>query len=82
MLSAIDFYVGPSKEVALVGPPESFLSILRKRYLPRVVVAAGDERVALLSNRPMVKDQPTAYICENFTCKQPVTNAAEFERQL
>jgi uncharacterized protein YyaL (SSP411 family) len=82
MLSAIDFYVGPSKEVALVGPPESFLSILRKRYLPRVVVAAGDERVALLSNRPMVKDQPTAYICENFTCKQPVTDAAEFARQL
>jgi uncharacterized protein YyaL (SSP411 family) len=82
MLSAIDFYVGPAKEVALVGPPESFLSILRKRYLPRVVVAAGDGRVALLSNRPMVKDQPTAYICENFTCKQPVTNAAEFERQL
>jgi uncharacterized protein YyaL (SSP411 family) len=82
MLSAIDFYVGPSKEVALVGAPESFLSIVRKRYLPRVVVAAGDERVALLSNRPMVQGQPTAYICENFTCKQPITDAKEFGQQL
>jgi uncharacterized protein len=82
MLSGIDFYVGPSKEVALVGAPEPFLSIVRKRYLPRVVVAAGDERVALLSNRPMVQGQPTAYICENFTCKQPVTNAKEFEQQI
>ena len=82
MLSGIDFYVGPSKEVALVGAPESFLSIVRKRYLPRVVVAAGDERVALLSNRPMVQGQPTAYICENFTCKQPITDVAEFERSL
>jgi uncharacterized protein YyaL (SSP411 family) len=82
MLSGIDFYVGPSKEIALVGAPESFLSIVRKRYLPRVVVAAGDERVALLSNRPMVQGQPTAYICENFTCKQPITDVAEFERSL
>jgi uncharacterized protein len=83
MLSGIDFYIGPSKEIALIGSPDEFLAILRKQYLPRTVVAAGsDERVALLRNRPMVNGQPTAYVCENFTCKQPVTDAASLEKQL
>jgi uncharacterized protein len=83
MLAAYDFYVGPSKEVALIGSAEPFLSILRKRYTPRLVVAGGsDDRVALLRNRPMVNGQPTAYICENFTCKQPVTDVAAFEKAL
>jgi uncharacterized protein len=83
MLAAFDFYVGPSKEVALIGSAEPFLSILRKRYTPRLVVAAGsDDRVALLRNRPMVNGHPTAYVCENFTCKQPVTDVAAFEKAL
>jgi len=83
MLAAYDFYVGPSKEVALIGSAEPFLSILRKRYTPRLVVAGGsDDRVALLRNRPMVNGQPTAYICENFTCQQPVTDVAAFEKAL
>jgi uncharacterized protein YyaL (SSP411 family) len=83
MLGALDYYVGPSKEIALIGSPEPFVSVLRKRYSPRVVVAAGsDDRIALLRNRPKVGGQPTAYICENFTCKQPVTDVASFEEQL
>jgi uncharacterized protein len=83
LLAAFDFYVGPSKEVALIGSAEPFLSILRKRYTPRLVVAGGsDDRVALLRNRPMVSGQPTAYVCENFTCKQPVTDVAAFEKAL
>jgi uncharacterized protein len=83
MLGAVDFYIGPSREIALIGSPEPFVSVLRKRYDPRVVVAAGpDDRVALLRDRPKVSDQPTAYICENFSCKQPVTTVAAFEAQL
>ncbi len=83
MLAALDFYVGPSKEIALVGSPEPFVSVLRQRYMPRAVVAAGsDERIALLRGRHAVNGQPTAYVCENFTCKQPVTDAAGFEEQL
>ena len=83
MLAAFDFYVGPSKEVALIGSADSFLSTLRKRYTPRLVVAAGsDDRVALLRNRPMVNGQPTAYVCENFTCNQPVTDLTDFEKAL
>jgi uncharacterized protein len=83
MLAAFDFFVGPSKEIAVVGAAEPFLSALRQRYLPRTVVAAGsDDRIALLRNRPMVNGQPTAYVCENFTCKQPVTDVGAFEKEL
>src|SRR5262249_8471104 len=83
MLAAFDFFVGPSQEIALIGPPESFLSVLRPRYLPRTVIAGGtDDRLALLRDRPMVNGQPTAYVCENFTCKQPVTDVTSFEKLL
>jgi uncharacterized protein YyaL (SSP411 family) len=83
MLAAVDFYVGPSKEIAITGDPGPFLSILRKQYLPRTVIAAGtDGNIALLQNRPMLDGKPTAYICENFACKQPVTDPAAFEQQL
>ena len=83
MLAALDFYIGPSKEIALAGSASPFLSSLRQRYMPRTVVAAGsDERIGLLRNRPMVNGLPTAYICENYTCQQPVTTLAAFEEQL
>jgi uncharacterized protein len=83
MLAALDFYVGPSREIALIGSPEPFLQVLRKRYMPRTVLAAGsDDRIALLRDRPILNGLPTAYICENFTCKQPVTDLTAFEQQL
>jgi uncharacterized protein YyaL (SSP411 family) len=83
MLAGLDFHIGPSREIALVGSPEPFISTLRQRYTPRTVVAAGtDPRIALLRDRPMVNGRPTAYVCENFTCKQPVTDVAAFEEQL
>ena len=79
-LAAADFQVGPSKEIALAGKPDAFLAILRKRFLPRAVVAGGaGTNIALLRGRPMVDGKPTAYVCENFACKQPVTDPAAFD---
>ena len=84
MLAAADFYVGPSKEVAIVGPPDAFLAVLRRRYFPRIVIAAGDgaDRVALLRDRPLMHGKPTAYVCQDFACKQPVVELNPFEEQL
>jgi len=84
MLAAVDFHLGPSKEVAVVGPqPDALISTFRKHYLPRAVIAGGENgAIALLQNRPAVEGKATAYVCENLTCKQPVTNADEFEKQL
>src|SRR5207253_6905523 len=79
MLAAVDFYVGPSKEIAIVGDAAPFLPILRSRYLPRAVVAMHGP---LMNDRPMIAGKPTAYVCENFACKQPVTDAADFDGQV
>jgi uncharacterized protein YyaL (SSP411 family) len=83
MLAALDFYIGPAKEIAIAGPPDVFLKVFRGLYIPRSVVAAGsDPTIALLKDRPTVDGKPTAYVCENLACKQPVTDPAAFRAQL
>ena len=45
MLMALDFHLGPAKEVAVVGAGDAagrVLASLRERYLPNIVVAAHD----------------------------------------
>jgi uncharacterized protein len=83
MLAAMDFYIGPSREIAIVGEPGEFLAILRTQYLPRSVAAVGpDDRIAVLRERTLLEGKPTAYVCENYTCKQPVTDPAAFQNDL
>jgi uncharacterized protein YyaL (SSP411 family) len=83
MLSAIDFYIGPSREIAIAGKPDDFVAVFRKQYMPRAVIAAGSSgSLPLLQNRPEIAGKPTAYVCENFVCKQPVTDPSEFEKQI
>ena len=80
MLAAVDFLSGPSQEVALVGQPDPFLPALRKWYLPRTVISGGETRnVPLLENRSTLDGKPTAYVCENYVCNQPTTDAVVFE---
>jgi uncharacterized protein YyaL (SSP411 family) len=79
MLSAADFAVGPSSEVALAGGTEPFVGVFRKLYLPRTVIAAGSSDIAVLRGRAAVDGKPTAYVCQNLACKQPTTDVGEFE---
>jgi len=80
-LSAVDFLLSTPKEVAIVGKDASDIQPLLaetwRQYLPNKVVAAGTEAAEitpLLENRPLVNGLATAYVCEHFTCKQPVTD--------
>ena len=85
LLEAIDFHLGPSKEIAIVGPDKEALPLIsayRKRYLPRTVIASGPGTIALLLDRTAIGGAPTAYVCENMTCRQPVIEVADFESQL
>ena len=47
-----------------------------------VVAAVASDRIVLLQNRPMIDGKPTAYICENFTCKAPCLGVAPLEGEL
>jgi uncharacterized protein YyaL (SSP411 family) len=82
MLVAVDFSIGPSSEIALVGGTDPFVAAYRKRYLPRTVIAAGTSDIALLRDRKPLGGLPTAYVCENLSCKQPVNDLGEFEKLL
>jgi uncharacterized protein YyaL (SSP411 family) len=91
-LCAADFSVEPSREVAVVGnladaKTQELVNILWKIYRPRLVSAASisaapDGSPALLKDRPLVNNEPTAYVCQGFVCLQPTNSPAEMERQL
>jgi uncharacterized protein len=94
-LCALDLSIGPSNEVAIVGPPDDrgtralVEEVVARRFLPNTVLAVGapDDReasreVPLLRDRPLVAGSPTAYVCRRFTCKLPVTDPADLARSL
>jgi hypothetical protein len=49
-----------------------------------VVVAGVPDQpgLALLADRPMINDLPTAYVCRRFVCKLPVTSVDDLAIQL
>ena len=79
LLRAIDFHLAPIKEVALIGDELAELATtVRTKFHPHLVLAGGPEgsdTPELLAQRPAVSGLATAYVCENFACRQPVTNA-------
>ena len=97
LLGALDFYLSTPKEIVVVGQSDAddSLALLRevwKRYLPNKVIVqseadeeAGEEAagvVPLLRERTALGGRATAYVCENYSCLQPVTTPAELAAQL
>ena len=86
LLRALDFHLGPARELALVGEGLGGLAaVARLRFRPHVVLAGGPEGTEvpeLMRGRSAVEGRPTAYLCENFTCRMPVTNSEELRREL
>jgi uncharacterized protein YyaL (SSP411 family) len=88
-LSAMDFLLSTPKEVAIVGKDQTDIQPMLvetwRLYLPNKVVAAGSEAAEftpLLEDRPPVNGLATAYVCEHFTCKQPVTDLSSLQAVL
>ena len=97
LLCSLDFHLGPSREVAVVGPMDdsgtaALLAATRRRYMPNAVVAMIDPRspnaaaaarvVPLLAARPMVDGRPAVYVCRNSECRAPVTEVQALEKLL
>ena len=82
----------PSLEVAVVGTAgdparDALVDVLRTRLLPsavRVAAAPGEGAglTPLLAERAAVDGRPTAYVCENYACRLPVTAPDELRDQL
>ncbi len=78
LLRALEFHLSPTKGVALLGDDASELAVVvRAELRPHLVLAGGPQGSAtppLLRDRPLVDGKPTAYVCEHFACRRPVTD--------
>ncbi len=88
MLLALDFYLGPTPEIVVLGDAKNsdtkaVLADLRHRFLPNRVLAVcptgsvPEERHRSLALDPLFAGKtasvlPTVFICENFTCAAPI----------
>jgi uncharacterized protein YyaL (SSP411 family) len=83
LLQAMAWAIGPTREVAIVGPsPQPLVAEVHATYRPRVVMAGGTGDIPLLDGREPVDGRATAYVCERFACRLPVTAPADLAREL
>ncbi|MGI8655097.1 MAG: thioredoxin domain-containing protein [Pyrinomonadaceae bacterium] len=93
-LCALDFYLSSPKEIVIIGERDGadtrqLTREVWKRFLPNKIVAQAiehDERatqlVPLLRERTKLDGMATAYVCEHYSCRAPVTTAEELSAQL
>jgi uncharacterized protein len=74
-LCALDLYLSPPKELAIVGGPDDEIArTALAPFDPNAVVAFGPSNdVPLLAGKTQVDGKPTLYVCERFACQGPVT---------
>ena len=92
-LCALDFYLSTPKEIAIIGDradpqTQALVSEVCRHYLPnRILVGRSDgdggpDGVPLLVGRGKMDGLSTAYVCQNYVCQLPVTEADALARQL
>ena len=78
VLSALDLYFSPPRELAVVGGPDTEVArAALAPFEPNAVVAFGpSDDVPLLQGKGLVDGRPAVYVCENFACQAPITEPA------
>jgi uncharacterized protein YyaL (SSP411 family) len=96
LLAAVDFRLGPSREVVIVGEPEgsdtdALLGVLRGHFDPRTVVLfrpAGEDGGEVTRLAPFTKEmreidgRASAYVCRDYACERPVTARDDLQSML
>ncbi len=94
LLSALDLLLASPYEIAIIGAPEAedtraMINVVFKRYLPNKVVAFAPEAdsrasrtIKLLEGRDRIDGKATAYVCRDFYCESPTTDAGKLAEQL
>jgi uncharacterized protein YyaL (SSP411 family) len=87
---ALDFALGPSSEVVIVGDPQKedtvkMLQTLQSKFIPRKVVlfrSSGEETPEITDIAKYTKDlegkegKATAFVCRDYVCNRPTTDAS------
>jgi uncharacterized protein len=90
LADAISHTSGPGPvQVAVVGPDDAARAALVRtahQLAPAgsIVMAGVPDQpgLALLADRPMINNLPTAYVCRHFVCRLPVTSVNDLASQL
>jgi uncharacterized protein YyaL (SSP411 family) len=96
LLTALDFGVGPSFEVVIVGQSggadtQAMQRALNGVYIPNkvVVLKPSDEKDTKITEIPsftkehkQIGGKATAYVCKNYACDLPTTDTEEMLRSL
>jgi len=88
-LAGLSAYHQSSLQVVVTGHREAaepLLAVFRRHYVPTAIVipAVPDHRAGLIRVLPWTaamasSGDPTVYLCRDFGCEQPITNAAGVE---
>ena len=93
-LVGLDFAIGPSYEIILTGEKNTkeaglFLSIIEDRFIPNKIIlfisSAEDpinKIIPYLINYEVQEEKITVYVCENYTCNLPVSDAGELKKAI
>jgi uncharacterized protein YyaL (SSP411 family) len=96
MLVALDFSSSKPRQIVIAGEKdtpetEALLTEVRRHFLPKTILFLADgaegqkylgERNEAIRAMSPVDGKPTAYVCENFTCKAPVTDPKQLAELL
>ncbi len=93
-LSVVDFLLQSPLEVVLVGTPgepeyEALRRALGERFLPNAILGHldpaqpnQDAALPLLAGKTLYQGKPALYVCQNFACSAPITQAGELDAAL
>ncbi len=96
MAAAYDFSRQKPRQIIIAGKhgaPDTteLLNVINTSYLPTTLVLLADngpgqeflqQHMAVIEYMTTIDGKATAYVCENFTCKQPVNSAKELSALL
>jgi uncharacterized protein YyaL (SSP411 family) len=96
MMTACEFYLADPRQIVVVGAPDDpgtqdLLRAFHARFVANRIVLLVDTdetRRALATQIPAIEDMqpagglPSAYVCRNYTCQLPVTEAAQLAELL
>src|SRR4029077_4974546 len=91
MLVALDYSLRKPRQIVIAGKPDApeskaLLREVHRHFLPKTILLLadgaegqkhlGEKNEAIRAMSP-IDGKPAAYVCENFTCKAPVTDARQ-----
>ncbi len=96
MLVALDYSLSKPRQIVVAGKKDApgtkaLLKEVHRHFLPKTILLLADgsdgqkflgEKNEAIRAISMVEGKPAAYVCENFTCKAPVTEAEQLAKLL